>query len=464
MGLGLLGSRQDRATAKPHRIAGLAAHPAPSSRPSFAAQVALPRAEPATVAVDSEVLSRIDEVMRDAISHRETPGGVVLVGRSGKIIFERAYGRRSLEPQREQTTLDTIYDLASLTKVVATTPAILRLVEQGRLRLGERLSTYLPEWRQPPLGTKAAPDAEPPPDSGHDSITLRHLLTHTSGLDDPSTSFFAALSSGDRPPSERAALRRQLVRAIAGRSLLSPPGSRFLYSDLNFILLGEVVERITGEPLDEYVAREIFAPLGMRETGFRPPRSRWPRIAPTIWAGLSLFKSPRRSARRMLRHEASLQNVTQLSGVAGHAGLFSTADDLARYCQALLNLGELGGERVLSPLSVAAMTRDQAQLPGGEQRGYGWDIHSPLSTPRGDLFGGGYGHTGWSGGSLWLVPDERLFIIVLTNRVHPHGGGSPSPLRAKIANVVAASLRPATGPQVPASEPGPVSGPQPGQM
>lgn len=383
----------------------------------------------------------------------------MLVGRSGRIVFERAYGHRSLEPTRERTRLDTIYDLASLTKVVATTPAILQLVEQGRIRLGDRLSAYLPDWHAAISGARptaaTSPATATPIDSPHERITLRQLLTHTSGLDDPSSAFFAALTSGQHGLVDRTEVRRQLLAAIAGRELIAPPGSRFVYSDLNFILLGEVVEQVTGEPLDVYAAREIFDRLGMVDTGYRPRRSLVPRIAPTVWTGLSLFKSPRPSARRMLRREASMQNVTQLSGVAGHAGLFSTAADLARLCQALLGDGELFGQRFLSPLTVAAMTHDQAGLTSGEKRGYGWDIQSALSVPRGDLLPGGYGHTGWSGGSLWIVPEEQLFIIVLTNRVHPHGGGSPSPLRAKIANVVAASLRrqhPAAAPAPSASK------------
>jgi CubicO group peptidase (beta-lactamase class C family) len=456
-GLGLPGAMPTDAQARSHRGPHATAPASPGLSAPAEPWQALPRATAAEVAVDAEVLSRIDEVMREAIAHRETPGGVVLIGRGGKVIFERAYGRRAIEPERERATVDTIYDLASLTKVVATTPAVLRLVEQGRLRLGERLSSYLPEWRPPGSETRTAGDSEGPTEERGDSITLRQLLTHTSGLDDPSSGFFAALLPSGRSLSllDRAELRRQLVSAIAQRGLIAPPGRRFFYSDLNFILLGEVVERVTGEPLDELAAREIFAPLGMRDTRFRPPRRYTPRIAPTLWTGLSLFKSPQRQARRMLRREASLQNVTLLAGVAGHAGLFSTVDDLARFCQALLNGGELFGQRVLSPQTVAAMSRDQAQLGSGELRGYGWDIHTTLSVPRGDLLAGGYGHTGWSGGSLWLVPEEQLYIIVLTNRVHPHGGGSPSPLRAKIANVVAASLRPlrAGPPTVPAPMP-----------
>jgi CubicO group peptidase (beta-lactamase class C family) len=416
------------------------------------AQAGLPHAPPEAVGMDSQILARIDEVMQDAIAARETPGGVVLVARRGQIVFEQAYGRRALEPKRERATVDTIYDLASLTKVVATTPAVLRLVEQGRLRLADRVGVYLPAWQQavrdgkrpePALRATCPTTAdEPAPLFDPEAITLQHLLTHTSGLDDPSTSFFSALDAELPSGVGRAAVRRQLVTAIARRPLRFTPGTAFFYSDLNFLLLGEIVERVSGMPLDEFVGQEIFAPLSLRDTRFRPPRSWSERIAPTVWTGLQLFKSPRRQARRMLRAEASMQNVALLSGVAGHAGLFSTAADLAVFCQLLLDGGQAAGRRLLSPQTVAAMTRDQAQLSTGEQRGYGWDIRTSWSTPRGDLFAGGYGHTGWSGGSIWLIPDEELFIIVLTNRIHPRGRGSSSPLRGKIANVVAASLSP----------------------
>lgn len=403
----------------------------------------LPQGSPESVGMDAQVLSRIDEVMHDAIAARETPGGVVLVARRGHIVFERAYGRRALEPQRERASVDTIYDLASLTKVVATTPAVLRLVEQGRLRLADRVGVYLPEWPQASSDSRGQTrdttgEGATPPDPA--SITLRQLLTHTSGLDDPSSAFFSMLSSEPTAGLGRGARRKQIVAAIAARPLLFAPGSAFFYSDLNFLLLGEIVERVSGQPLDDLVTHEIFAPLSLHDTRFRPPRSWAARIAPTVWTGLQLFKSPRRHARRMLRVEASMQNVALLSGVAGHAGLFSTAADLAVFCQMLLDGGQHQGQRILSPLTVAAMSRDQAQLASGEQRGYGWDIRTSWSTPRGDLFAGGYGHTGWSGGSLWLIPDEQLFIIVLTNRIHPRGRGSSSPLRGKIANVVAASL------------------------
>ena len=440
---------------------------------------ALPHVAPGSVGMDAQVLAHIDEVMHDAIAARETPGGVVLVARRGSIVFEKAYGRRALEPHRERASVDTIYDLASLTKVVATAPAVLRLVEQGRLRLADKVGVYLPDWPQPvahgsvkaslPVATSPSPDgksspAQPPPTPGPDSITLHHLLTHTSGLDDPSTGFFAHLGMDPALGLERSSVRRQLIQAIAARPLQSAPGSAFFYSDLNFLLLGEIVERVSGQHLDDFVAAEIFDPLAMHDTRFRPPRAWTPRIAPTIWTGLQLFKSPRRHARRMLRAEASLQNVEMLAGVAGHAGLFSTASDLAIFCQMILDGGQRAGRRILAPLSVAAMTRDQAQLASAEQRGFGWDIRSQWSTPRGDLFAGGFGHTGWSGGSLWLVPEEQLFIIVLTNRIHPRGRGSSSPLRGKIANVVAASLQAVGSSPQPAIPTDPGSAPNPGPV
>jgi CubicO group peptidase (beta-lactamase class C family) len=265
-----------------------------------------------------------------------------------------------------------------------------------------------------------------------EAVTVRQLLTHTSGLDDPEDAYYSQF------PEHGA--RKALVGAIARRPLVASPGADFVYSDLNFILLAEIVERVAGVDLAEFARREIFDPLGMVDTMFNPPREMAARTAPTEWVGPQRFQPATAAMRRMLRGEVHQGSAAIQDGIAGHAGLFSTANDLATFCQMLLDAGAHGGRRVFSPATVAAMSRNQLHLPYGDQRGLGWDISTMFSKPRGDLMAGGYGHTGWTGGSIWIVPEDQLFIVILTNRLHPKGAGDASPIRARVANVVASSL------------------------
>ena len=364
--------------------------------------------------IEPSVLSRIDMVFERAISARQVPGGVVAVGWNGRVVFERCYGKRAIVPQPEAATVETIYDLASLTKVVATTPAIMKLVERGLLSLDDRVSAHVAGWSDTSSGGEAA--------------TLRMLLTHTSGLA-PFEKYYETMAAEGAMDA--------IVRDIAKMPLQAKPGERFIYSDLGFILLGEIVRKVSGKPLDAYCRDEIFVPIGMLETSFNPAPVLRDGIAPTQWREDATAPG----GRVMIRGEVHDGNARLVGGVSGHAGLFSTSDDLSRFCQMILNGGKLDGIRVLSSASVRAMTRNQTRLGSdGVKRGYGWDIDSSYSAPRGDLFSGGFGHTGWTGTSIWIIPEEKLYIIVLTNRIHSEGEGDAGPLRSKVANVVASSL------------------------
>lgn len=400
----------------------------------------LPLEPPGDHDMDARALAGLDSALADSISAGEVPGGVLVVARDGAVVFQRAFGDRATTPSRESATTDTIFDLASLTKPVATASAIMRLAETGRLRLADPVWKHIPAWAASADGAKdrpttagPAPDALKPGDRRR--VTLQHLLTHTAGLH-PGPNF--------GPMHPDGAARQAIIDKIAGLPLRHAPGTFFEYSDLGYILLGEVVERVSGESLDVYARRELFAPLGMADTGFNPDAARTRRTAPTEWQPDTATTATRATPRAMLRGVVHDANARAQAGVSGHAGLFSTAGDLSRFCQMMLDEGEYDGRRVLSRATVRAMTRDQARLdgPAAARRGYGWDIQSPFDGQRGDLFETGYGHTGWTGTSIWIVPEEGLFVLLLTNRVHPDGKGDAGPLRAKVANIVAASILP----------------------
>jgi uncharacterized protein YbbC (DUF1343 family)/CubicO group peptidase (beta-lactamase class C family) len=352
-------------------------------------------------------LSKIDAAVEEAISKGDLPGAVVLVGRGDRTLYRKAYGNRALRPAPEKMTADTIFDIASLTKVVATAPSILRLAEDGKLRLADPVTRYIPDF--------AAGGGE------RGKITIEQLLTHRAGFrpDDPIELYTGA-------PDEIFA--RKYRQPLASR-----PGAEFVYSDVGFEILGEIVRRVSGAPLDRFAQDRIFRPLGMRETGFRP--------LPSTPAGdLSRFAPTEQREGRWMRGEVHDPRAYALGGVAGHAGLFSTADDLAKFCRMILGGGSLGGARVLSPLGVEALTRPRFS-GDGNVRSLGFDMATGFSSPRGDLFPpGSFGHTGFTGTSLWIDPSSRTFVILLSNRVHPEGGGDVVRLRAVVANVVAASV------------------------
>jgi uncharacterized protein YbbC (DUF1343 family)/CubicO group peptidase (beta-lactamase class C family) len=379
----------------------------------------LPSASPASVGMNAVRLGQMDAVIRQALAQGAAPGAVVLVARRGRVVWRKAYGSRALEPAREGMTTDTIFDLASLTKVVATATCIMILVERGELALNDSLSLYIPEIKG----------------EGRERITIENLLTHRSGY------------APDFDLSEQWSGYDEALRRLKEEPLRSPPGTRFVYSDINYIALGEVVHRVSGLTLDQFAQQNIFQPLKMLETGFRPRAELSPRIAPTeklrasasYLGGSGADVGP--GGERWLRGEVHDPTSFRMGGVAGHAGLFSTADDLALYCQMILNGGEYGGARILSPLSVATMTRPRTVTEDGQARGLGWDIASSFSSNRGDLFPiGSFGHTGFTGTSIWIDPMSETFVIFLSNRVHPAGKGDVGPLRGRIASIVAGSL------------------------
>jgi uncharacterized protein YbbC (DUF1343 family)/CubicO group peptidase (beta-lactamase class C family) len=365
--------------------------------------------------LDRERLAPVDGIVRDAMRRGEIPGAVVIVGTREKVVYLRAFGYRSLIPRRLPMKEDTIFDIASLTKVVATTTAVMQLMEKGKLRLEDPVARYWPEFSA----------------NGKSDITVRELLTHYSGLRpdlDP--------GQPDNPGYAGA------IKMISGETPIAPPGTRFIYSDINFEALGELVRRISGEPLDTYCRDHIFSPLGMKNTSFRPPRSWRSRIAPTIWRQGT-----------MLRGKVQDPTARRMGGVAGHSGLFSSAGDLALFARMLLNSGTLKGKHILSALSVEKMTAPQSPPGKAVLRGLGWDIDSPFSSPRGQLYPvGSYGHTGFTGTSIWIDPVSGTFVIILTSRIHPDGGGDAVQLRSRIATAIAAALNSEAQDRILASE------------
>jgi uncharacterized protein YbbC (DUF1343 family)/CubicO group peptidase (beta-lactamase class C family) len=313
-------------------------------------------------------------------------------------------------------TPDTIFDLASLTKVIATTTAVMQLVERGMISLEDPVADYWPEFKA----------------HGKEDITVRELLTHYSGLR-PDLDLKPEWSGYETA-----------LPMIVEETPVAVPGTRFIYSDINFETLGEIVRRVSGQPLEVFCAQNIFQPLGMKDTFFSPPPAVHDRIAPTQYQLGETGK--------MLWGEVHDLTAYNMGGVAGHAGLFSTADDLAIFAQMLLNGGTYAGARVLSPLSVEKMTTPQAPPDAMILRGLGWDIDSPYASNRGELYPlGSYGHTGWTGTSIWIDPVSRTYVILLTNRVHPDGKGDVVGLRTRVASVVAAALGPASTEQILAS-------------
>ena len=340
----------------------------------------------------------LDAATEQAIRDGLIPGAVLIVGRDGKIVHRKAYGARALVPAREAATLDTIYDVASLTKVVATTPAMMKLYEQGKIRLDDPVTVYLPEFQ-----------------GGKSAITIRHLMTHFSGLR-PDLDIDPAWSGYDTG-----------IRMALSDKPTAPPGQSFIYSDINFELLGEIVRRVSGKPLDQFAREEIFAPLGMTETTFKPAASLTARIAPTE------VDAATGKPWRGVVHDPTAR---YMGGVAGHAGVFSTADDLARYAEMMLN------GRLFAPATVALFTSNAAPPDQPILRGLGWDIDSQYSSNRGNIFprGSSYGHTGFTGPALWIDPTSKSFVVIMTNRVHPKGGRSINEWRRTIATIAAEGL------------------------
>jgi CubicO group peptidase (beta-lactamase class C family) len=372
---------------------------------------------PATPApqLDTARFADIDHAIDAVIAAQGMPGAVFHLERNGDA-YQKAYGRISYEAGAEATNGTTLFDAASLTKILATAPSVLLLAEAGKLDLEAPLNRYFPEC----VG------------GGKEAITVRHLLTHSSGLP-------AGLPALPAWEGQAAALALACAKAVT-----DAPGTAFRYSDINFILLGQLVQRVSGMPLDEFAQRHIFAPLKMLETGFLPLlRFDAGRIAPTH---VSPLQESEKTLHPGLAHRAVLRGVVhdptarRMGGVAGSAGVFTTVPDLARYARMLLADGELDGVRVLSRTSVRLLTTVQSPPGVAQLRGMGMDIDSPFARPRGALFPvGSYGHTGFTGCILWIDPGSRTFYAFLSNRVYPDDKSNILPLYDRLGTLAAQS-------------------------
>lgn len=367
---------------------------------SLAAPPKLTQARPASLGMDADRLARIDDVVRQGLERGRMPGCVVMVGYRGRIAYRKAFGFRRLLPDKEAMTADTVFDLASLTKPIATATSVMKLIEEGKVKPSAPVVRYIPEFQS----------------NGKDKITVLHLLTHQGGL-------IPDNSLRDYQKGREEAMKR--IYALKPRA---KPGERFMYSDVGFIVLADVVRRVSGMSVHEYSQKHVFQPLGMSETGYRPGENLRKRAAVT-----------EKRDGEWMRGEVHDPRAYKLGGVAGHAGLFSTARDLAVYAQMMLNAGSYRGVRVLKPETVELMTRP-VKVPRGT-RTLGWDHRSPYSSNRGDLLTKrAFGHGGFTGTAIWIDPGQDLFVIFLSNRVHPNGRGSVNRLAGRIGTIAAAAI------------------------
>ena len=346
----------------------------------------------------------VDPIIDEAVQSHLIPGAVLLVGRNNQIVYRKAYGSKAWLPDREPMALDTIFDAASLTKVIGTTPCVMRLFEQGKLRIDDPVIKYLPEFQ-----------------GGKSEITIRLLMTHFSGMP-PDVDLVPAWTGYETG----------IQKALTAKPI-APPGTRFIYSDINFLLMGEIVRRLSGMSLAEFAHEQIYAPLDMNDTGYLPNASLIPRIAPTE------YEEENGMPFRGVVHDPTARFM---GGVAGHAGVFTTADDLAKYAQMLVGMGTgSNGVHIFNPETVRKFTEPGSPADQPVLRGLGWDIDSPFSSNRGELFPiGSYGHTGFTGTSLWIDPTSHSFVIFLSNVVHLKRGNSLSSLRSRLATAIAAGF------------------------
>ncbi|MDA9764808.1 DUF1343 domain-containing protein [Opitutales bacterium] len=358
---------------------------------------------------DSSKLDAIDAAIKTAIAEKKTPGGVFWLEHRGQR-FAKAYGNKSIEPEIVPTKINTIYDSASITKVVATTPAIMLLIEQEEILLDAPVTDYLDGFDN----------------GGKETITIRHLMTHSSGLR-PGIGLTVEVN-GEKQSWEGYDTAIELAKSEHVRQ---EPGTGFIYSDINFILLGEIIQQVTGRKLEDFTREEVFEPLGMKDTGYLPDEETWGRIAATKWVD-----------GKMLQGIANNPICRRTGGVHGHAGMFTTAADLARFARMILNEGELEGLRFLKPETVSLMTSVQSPARIDDWRGLGWDMDTSYTKQRGDLFPlGGFGHTGFTGPSIWIDPYSKSFVIFMSNRVHPDGTGDVLGLRRVLGTLAAEAIQ-----------------------
>ncbi len=353
---------------------------------------------------DLEHMTKADAAVERAIADGKTPGAVLLVGRQGEIVYHKAYGHRAVEPQKIPMTTDTVFDLASITKPMATATSVMILVERGKVGLQDPVAKHIPEFGQ----------------NDKDAVTVEQLLLHRGGL------------IADNPMKDYEDGPDVAMRKIWALKLKHEPGTKFLYTDVGPIVLGELVQRVSEKPLEQFARDEVFVPLGMSDTSFAPlDAERLARCAPT----------EKRDGKFMLG-EVHDPRAWALGGVAGHAGAFGTARDVARFCQMLINGGELDGRRILGEQTVREMTKMRCLPDGSGCRGYGLDIDTSFSSCRGERFARGttFGHTGYTGTMFWVDPLNRCYFVLLTNRVHPDGKGDVKELRKRVATIVGEAL------------------------
>jgi uncharacterized protein YbbC (DUF1343 family)/CubicO group peptidase (beta-lactamase class C family) len=365
----------------------------------------VPVVSPGELGLDAAQLARIDAIIEAEIEAKNLPGCVVAIGRTGGVGMLKAYGRRQIEPDDEAMTVDTVFDMASLTKPIATATSIMILVERGEVRLRNPVADYIPEFAQ----------------NGKEHITVEDLLVHRGGLI-PDNSL-KDYQDGEEKSWER------IFALKGGRG--RGDDETFIYSDVGFLALGEVVHRVSGKTVAEFAAENIFRPLGMRKTGYTPEEPLRERAAPT-----------EKVDGEWLRGTVHDPRAAKLGGVAGHAGLFSTARDLAIYCDAMLRGARAGDEsaRIMSRATEAEMLRPREVA--GNRRALGWDSRSGYSTNRGELFSDrAFGHGGFTGTAMWVDPELDLFVIFLSNRLHPDGKGNVNPLAGRIGTIAAAAIK-----------------------
>jgi uncharacterized protein YbbC (DUF1343 family) len=363
-------------------------------------RAALPHVAPEQVGFAGSHFDQIDAVVAEGIDAGQMPGCVVLVARHGKIAFLKAYGNRAIEPTAVPMTTDTVFDMASLTKPVATATSVMVLVDREMVRLDDPVAQHVAEFGQNDKG----------------AITIYQLLTHQGGL------------IADNPLRDYTNGPEEAFRRIFGLKTVADPGKKFIYTDVGFIMLGKMVHRVTGQSLDQFATKKIFVPLGMSDTSYLPGKSLRDRVAPT-----------ERRNDAWMQGEVHDPRAYELGGVAGHAGVFSTAEDMAVYAQMMLGNGTYNGKRILSQKAVRTMTAGYP-VPNG-LRGLGWDVRTGYSSNRGEGFSRhAFGHGGFTGTAMWIDPELDLAVIFLANRLHPDGKGSVNPIAGKIGTIVAEAI------------------------
>jgi CubicO group peptidase (beta-lactamase class C family) len=348
--------------------------------------------------LDAKWTGQIDAIIQGAVDKGQIPGAVLLIGKGDEDVYVKAYGWRAIKPEKAPMKVDTIFDLASLTKCVACAPSIMLLAERGKIDVKAPVAKYIPAFAA----------------NGKEGITVEMLLLHHSGLipDNPISDY----ADGPEKAMER-------IYSLPAKK----PGETFVYSDVNYIVLGELVRVVDGRSLDRFAREEVFGPLGMMTTSYNPPEEWKARCAPTEMRG-----------GKWIMGEVHDPRSFALGGVAGHAGAFSTAKDLSKFCRMFC-----GGKSILKPNTVAEMTRSRCLPDGKGCRGYGFDVDTPYSGARGDRFERGttFGHTGFTGTSLWIDPKSKCFVILLSNRNHPNGKGNEIlSIRRKVATLAAQGL------------------------